>query len=115
MALKLGSETGSVVNHVMSGSAARPEVGAAATVLSWTDRHGATVVWVSPSGKTCRVREDRATRADARGMSDCQEWTHEPDPGGREHTFRLGKRGWRSPSGTGVVFGRRESYYDFSF
>ena len=44
--MNLGTETGSVMNHLMSrmvrGEPA-PRVGMGATLLSWTDRHAATV------------------------------------------------------------------------
>lgn len=47
MNLKFGVETGSLVNVVLaSGAGTAPRVGDAATVLFWTDRHGATVVAV---------------------------------------------------------------------
>ena len=112
--MNLGTQTGSVMNHLMSRSAGVPKVGDGATVLEWTDRTAGTIIYVSPSGKTCRVREDKATRTDANGMSECQTYAYEPNPEGREWTFRLGKRGWTS-KGIGLLVGERRQYYDYSF
>jgi hypothetical protein len=45
--MKLGSETGSLVNHLMSSrSNTEPNIGTPATLLSWTDRSAATVTKV---------------------------------------------------------------------
>mgnify|MGYP001576962564 CR=1 FL=1 len=42
-ALRAGTQTGSLINHLMSGSkGAEPEVGMGATILGWSDRHPAT-------------------------------------------------------------------------
>lgn len=107
------------VNNAFSVSMAAPEVGMAATVLSWSDRHPATVVYVSPSGKLCRVRECTAKRTDENGMSECQSYEYSEDENGRVHEFRLSKRGWREAGtrgkGAGLMLGRREKYHDFSF
>lgn len=112
--LKAGTETGSLVNHVLSGSGTAPKVGDGATILMWTDRHAGTVVKVSPSGKTVTVREDTATRIDSNGMSESQVYEYKPNALGKEWKFRLTKRGWRSGS-TGVLFGTRQAYHDYSF
>jgi len=109
---------GSLVNAT-SVTSGRPEVGMAATILGWTDRHPATVVRVSPSGKTCWVRECIAKRTDSHGMSEVQEYEYSENPAAPEREFRLGKRGWREAGtrgkGNGLRLGRREKYFDFSF
>jgi len=109
---------GSLVN-ALSVSAAVPVVGMPATVLCWTDRHAATVTWVSPSGKTCRVRECIAKRIDKNGMSECQEYEYSENLAAPEREFRLGKRGWREAGtrgkGNGLSLGHRSEYHDFSF
>lgn len=93
-----------------------PFVGQPATVCWITDRHAATVVAVSASGHKVTVREDKATRTDTNGMSDCQDYTYEPNPEGVEHTFyrradgKYGRKG-----GKGLVLGTRRSYHDYSF
>jgi hypothetical protein len=112
--MKLGTETGSLVNHAMASSPeVEPQVGMGATMLMWTDRNAGTVVRVTP--KTVYVQRDRATRTDSNGMSEHQEYAYEPDPAGAITVFRRTKRGWRSSSGEYLRIGRRETYRDFSF
>ena len=57
--LRLGTETGSLVNHVWSRTRpVGPEdvcEGMGATFLSWTDRHAATVHAVWTEGKKTRA------------------------------------------------------------
>lgn len=114
--LKAGTETGSLMNHLMSRSAGDAEVGMGATILFWTDRHAGTVTYVSPSGLTCQVREDAVARTDSNGMSECQTYEYTPDPDGRLWTFRRGLKGWRGVNkGPGLVLGERRHYHDFSF
>lgn len=114
--LKAGTETGSLMNHAMSRSASpAPEIGMGATILMWTDRHAATITWVSASGKSVRVQRDRAIRADQNGMSESQAYSYERDEQGKSMTFRMTKRGWRSPRGCGLAIGHRAEYYDYSF
>lgn len=114
--LKLGVETGSLNNAIESANPAVPVLGGGATVLYWSDCHAGTVVHISPSGKTVVVREDKATRIDKNGMSESQEYAYAPNNKGegREWIFRMTKRGWRA-KGTGVSFGKRQKYHDFSF
>ena len=114
MSLRIGSETGSGVNALMSASATAPVVGEGATILAWSDRYPGTVIAVSKSGKTATVREDRAIRTDGGGMTEAQEYRFEANPEGRTWTFRLTTRGWRG-GGYGASFGHRSRYYDFSF
>ena len=85
-----------------------------ATICIGSDRYPATVVKVSPSGKTVRVREDHATRVDNRGYTEMQDWTFSPDPEGREMTFRFTKRGWTQGCYR-LVVGRRDRYNDPHF
>lgn len=115
--MKLGTETGSLVNHLMAGTTGpKPEVGMAATILGWTDRHPATVSRVSASGKTVWVKRDKATRTDRNGMSESQEYEYERDPAAPERRFYLGKHGWRERGkGAALLLGHREKYHDFSF
>lgn len=47
--MKLGTETASVSNHLMSRGTIgqpNPEVGMGATILRWSDRDAATIMWV---------------------------------------------------------------------
>ena len=113
--MNLGTETGSLVNHLMSIGSPIPEVGMAATILSWSDRDAGTVIEVSKSGKTVKVQADKATRIDKNGVSEDQEYEYERDPKGIVETFRLTKRGWNSKSGRRVAFGYRRKFYDYCF
>lgn len=120
--MRLGTETGSVINHVMArGSEVQPVVGMGATVLGWTDRHAGTIVEVSAKGFT--VQRDHARRTDRNGMSEAQEYAYSPNPRGSLYVFKRVTSGrakgqWREggkSSGSGVVLDHRESYHDFSF
>jgi hypothetical protein len=125
MTLKLGTQTGSLINHVTSAYAdAAPTVSAGATILHWTDRTACTIVAVrltkKGAPKEVDVRRDVATRTDANGMSDCQSYSYAPDPKGHIETFSLRKNGaWvrlgESLKGTRLKIGARNHFYDFSF
>jgi len=49
--MKLGTETASVHNWVMAGTAGQPEVGKGMLELMWTDRRVWEVLWVSDNKK----------------------------------------------------------------
>ena len=111
---------GSMMNLLASRSPnPTPEVGMGATMLMWSDREAGTVVEVK--GKRLVWRQDKATRADTNGMSDCQSYTYEPDPEGRTEVFTLRKNGeWvregdSQKNGTSLGLGYRSKYYDYSF
>jgi len=110
-------EFGSLINLLMSNTknVPTPVVGMGATLLSWTDRHPATVVWVSPSGRTIHLQEDTATRTDANGMSECQAYTFTQDPTATVLVARLTPRGWKVVKGDRVLVGHRDAYHDFGF
>ena len=130
--MNLGSNTGSLVNHVYSTMPAgdMPVVGSGATLLQWSDRHAATVVAVDMKTGVVTCQRDTASRTDQNGMSECQEYDYTPNPKGGKENFRINKKSgkfesvtlnpltgrWRKNSGSGgVVFGHREEYHDFSF
>lgn len=121
-ALRAGTQTGSLINHLMSGSRdAPPEVGMGATVLMWTDRHAATIVEVVSPTKI-RVREDKAIRTDSNGMSESQSYRYEPGPETCvPRTFTLRKNGaWvrlgePMKGGLRLAVGHRSTYHDYSF
>ena len=110
--MKLGTETGSLVNHVASTSDTVPEVGMGATILMWSDRKAGTIVKVTPT--QIHVQEDTATRTDKNGLSESQEYTYEPDPKGSIRIFRKTKNGYRW-SGRGLWVGVRQAYHDPTF
>jgi hypothetical protein len=111
--LRLGTDTGSLVNHVLSRSPAEPKVGDGATILMWTDRQAATIVKVTKT--QVHVRADRAVRTDENGMSESQSYEHYPDPSAPVIVFRKTKTGYRNASGNGLRIGSRDHYHDFSF
>jgi hypothetical protein len=125
--MRLGSETGSLINHVMSdGNGLTPTVGMGATILGWTDRYPATVVDVQ--GDVIFVQEDTATRLDKNGLSEAQDYSYSPNPCAKLRTFKRDKTGrWRAcdmstakrwvfqPGGKQLILGRREKYHDYSF
>lgn len=119
-AQRLGTQTGSLVNHIMSGSAMpAPEVGMGATILSWSDRHAATITAIDKKGKRIAVVEDVATRTDDNGMSDAQSYSYAPGTGNPAF-FTLRKNGaWvregDSIKGQRILIGTRDSHHDFSF
>lgn len=126
--MKLGTETGSFQNHILSRSligAPTPAVGMGATILMWTDRKPATIVAIDRfksgphKGEVSRVhvQEDRATRTDTNGMSECQSYAFTPNYAAPVQTFkRMGDGGFKtSASGTALRIGERDKYHDFSF
>jgi len=107
---------GSLTNLSMAESKPTvPKVGDGATLLSWTDRFPATVVWVSPSGKTIHLQEDNAVRKDNYGMSEVQQYEFSPNPEAPIQVARLTKKGWKVLKGKQVLIGHRSRYYDYSF
>lgn len=117
MAMRLGTETISFQNHMLSGTvgAPEPEVGMGATILMWSDRHAATIVRVTKT--QVHVQRDKATRIDNNGMSESQRYTFEPNPEAAVEVFRKrkGNRWVLSGGGASLRIGDRSSYHDFSF
>lgn len=127
--MRLGTETGSLMNHLYSRQSAVPKVGMGATLLSWSDRSPATVVEVFKQGKYVYVgvQGDNYKRTDKNGLSECQEYEYtrntdahvryfrQKDGGKFEACYKSKETGrWKKTDG-GVTFGVRERFYDFSF
>jgi hypothetical protein len=121
--MKLGTETGSLVNHMYADATGqpKPEIGMGATILCWTDRLAGTITEVGHNGAFL-VREDKAARTDNNGMSEAQAYTYEPDPQGRTWTFEIATSGKHAGqyrpkprSSERVLIGERRKYHDFSF
>lgn len=128
--MRLGIDTGSLTNYLIADVVAGElEVGAGATVLSWTDRFPATVIKVEEKGKSVyvTVQYDKYKRIDLNGMSESQSYEYTRDPEGATRVFRsTNGKGWvavRKNEETGrmvkcsggLVIGYREHYHDFSF
>lgn len=98
---------------------AAPEVGMGCTVLMYSDRHAATIIEVA--GNVISIQEDRATRTDKLGMSDCQSYSYTADKDARIQKFSKRKNGrWVAVgepmhNGTALKIGYRDSYHDYSF
>lgn len=129
--MKLGTQTGSLFNHIMANCSIKDiipgETGA--TLLSWSDRHAATVVDVFTKGKFnyVTVQEDNAKRVDNNGMSDAQDYEYTANPDGAKRIFRITDKGFvqvyvdnetgrfKKYGSGGLMIGRRDHFYDFSF
>lgn len=124
--MKLGTETGSFFNHLMSGDTNKPSVERGATVLLWSDRHAYFVNAVTKDGKECVIERAKAVRSDENGMSDSQNYQYfrevyaEPI----HLKFRYGKwRRYYTNAYTGkmesqtmnITFNGMYEYYDYSF
>lgn len=129
--MKLGVQTGSLVNHVLScANPKEPELGMGCTILSWSDRNPATIIDIFTKGKYTyvTVQDDHAVRKDDLGMSESQDWVISRNHKGCTRTFRrkegetqfkgcrqnANTKRWLNTQGV-LVVGRREKYYDFSF
>lgn len=128
--MKLGTQTGSLINHVLSGSTTGepPYAGMPATLLAWSDRYPATVVEVNNLKRYIIVQEDDARRIDRNGLSEQQVYEYTPNPNGHRRIFRKMKNGqWAEhfinpetkrlvkASSCGLWLGHREKYEDPSF
>jgi hypothetical protein len=121
--MKLGTETGSVINHLKSKNPTPPVVGKGATELMWTDRKAYFVNEVSEDGKECVIESAKAIRTDNRGMAEWQDYRYERTGNTIELRFLWGK--WRYRGGNewnsnkwypmNIVFGYMDAYHDFSF
>ena len=121
---------GNLINRVMENYRfPTPEVGSAATLTLWSDRHAATVIAVEDvKGKTyVTVQRDNAKMISGSPMDGSADYEYSPNPRGAKHTYRLedgvpkyviknemtGR--WNLASGNGIIFGTRDEYYDPSF
>ena len=128
--MKLGTQTGSLINHVLSSrtTGEPPYAGMPATLLSWSDRYPATVVEVNNLKRYIVVQEDDARRIDRNGLGEQQVYEYTPNPNGHRRIFRKMKNGqWAEhfvnpetkrlvkASSCGLRLGHREKYEDPSF
>lgn len=131
--LKLGSGTGSLMNHLDSRSVKgepAPYVGMGATLLSWSDRHAGTIVEVFKKKDVLyiKVQEDNSVRIDKNGMSESQEYEYSSNSNGKISYFRKvapygfwqavyikPETGRFNIGSGGIKIGVRDEYYDFSF
>lgn len=111
-----GSLNNRISEHSLSPA---PKVGDGATIYAYTDRYAATVIAVSPSGKTVTVQEDNADwEVWPSGYAKANSFV--PSPNGRTWTVTLrhvkGGTLWRTKgANNGVRFGTRDAYRDPHF
>lgn len=128
--MKLGTQTGSLVNHIMTNvkETQLPKVGDGATVYLWSDRKPYTVIEVDEEKKIVTIQEDYSIRSDKNGMSEEQDYEFQRNPDGSIAYYKLTKNGYvgiyknketgrwnKSSTQRGVRFGFRDRYYDYSF
>lgn len=134
--MKLGTETGSVINHLQSRATRGqpvPEVGMGVTFFHWTDRSAGTIQKIFEEGQWqfIAVTGDTAKRVDNNGMSESQSYEFTPNPDAHPSFFRRKKAdGPDAPfqcvvknKQTGrwvkykqsIAIGYRDKYHDFSF
>ena len=123
--MRLYSETGSLMNHMMSSSSRQPKVGEGATLLGWTDRKAYEVISVSKDGKEVVLQRYSPRRADDRGMTDAQEYIYDTlIESYLTLRFRYGRWYEKYEGEEGekpfyckahVIFGEKMEYYDYSF
>lgn len=128
--MKLGRQTVNLISAYQAGAKqVAPVVGMGATVCHWTDRHAGTVLWFDQMKQIVCIRRDKAT---------CQDrelnlgWKYEPDPKGSQYRFKFKDGVWRQleqnywtestrwtmckkGSGSGLILGIRDEYYDPAF
>lgn len=73
-----------------------PEIGMGATILSYSDRHAATIQDIITKGKYqyLVVTKDDTKRIDNNGISEDQEYEYTPRPDGGKHYFRFDGVRW---------------------
>lgn len=122
--LKLGSETGSLINHMYSRGNLAPVIGMGATLLMWSDRRPYTIHKVSDNGKSIWVSADEYVRTDNNGYyTENQYYAYSNHNTSRpqvwiEYTCRKNGR-WikkgQPMNSTSLMVGRRMAYNDPSF
>lgn len=131
--MKLGTQTGSVINHLHSRAVIgqpEPVVGMGATMLLWADRSACTIVNVQQvRGKTIvTVQRDRAKVVAGSSHDGSAEYEYGRNPFATEYHFRREADGrwqqvvinrqtgrWGKVDGLGLRIGVRDEYCDPSF
>jgi hypothetical protein len=130
--MKLGSDTGSLVNHIQSRATIGqpvPEVGMGATILGWTDRYPATIIDVQIiKGRVyVTVQEDHAKMISG-DYYNPGEYEFTRNPAASFQTWRTTENGmwegtlfnaktkrWVKNRGNGLRVGDRDRYNDPHF
>jgi len=99
MALKLGTETGSVINHIysrMTKGAPEPVVGMGVTMLGWTDREPGTIVRVFQIGKdlAIEVQADNYQVVSGSMHDGSAQYEYRANPDAHKVAYRYRKNAW---------------------
>lgn len=134
--MKLGSQTGSVINHILARrTIGQPEVkvGMGVTILGWTDRHPGTIFRVLKHKDmvAVEVRADNYKCVKGSGHDGSAEYEYSVNINGSRSHFVFKDGAWReaynmaaegiklklATKGNGhcLRIGSREEYYDPSF
>ena len=135
--MNIGTQTNSLINNIysrMTVGAPAPTVGMAATTLSWTDRHAATVTKVTELKSKVwayeiHIIEDKPTVVSGSVHDGSAVYTFEPNPFGYADMYRMdsktGKwvRGYinqetgrfKQRRSGGLIIGMRDHHYDPHF
>ena len=134
--MNIGTQTNSLVNHLYSRAtigAPVPQVGDAATTLSWTDRHAATVVEVTELKSKVwsyeiKVVDDIVSVVSGSTHDGSAKFATRPDPEGSRDLYRMDRktgawvRGYINAAtgkfnkfSGGLILGQRDHHVDPSF
>lgn len=134
--MNIGTQTSSLVNHLysrMTVNAPAPTVGMAATALSWSDRHAATVTEVTELKSKVwayeiRVVEDKVIVVSGSTHDGSAEFETVPNPMGYADIYRMDRKTGKWSHGYinqdtgkfkkgqgGLILGKRDHYVDPSF
>lgn len=86
---------GSFTNYLLGNNATEPKVGEGATLLYYSDRHAAEVLWVSDDKKTCKIREYKVKAKPGAGGMGHQEWDLISDENNPVWTLSYKYGAWR--------------------
>ena len=134
--MNIGTQTSSLVNHLysrMTVNAPAPTVGMAATTLSWSDRHAATVTKVCTLNSEIysheiEVVEDKVIVVSGSTHDGSAKFETVPNPDGYADVYRLERKTGKWVRGHisrntrrflklpgGLILGQRDHYVDPSF
>jgi len=138
--MKLGTQTGSVINHLYTRGAGHvPTVGMGATICHWSDRSAGTVCMVVPAkgqsadelhdGMQVHIKGDEARVISGSTYNGSAKYEYIPQPDAKPAVFILKAGQWRETyingngrrvmvakgGGHGLALGRRDAYRDPSF
>lgn len=131
--MKLGTQTGSVINHLHSRAVIgqpEPKPGMGCTILGWTDRSAATIFRVFQVGKATVIetRDDHTRCISGSAHDGSAAYEHKINVKGYTRHFRRAQDGtwhrlvlnlptgrWIKVGREGLRIGERDTYYDPSF